>query len=109
MTAVFLNCRIISQLNVTELINLMINKGDKEILTDAVLYGRYICQLKPVMIDCKINNVNEDAVDISDRCISEENLVYVLKLDVLAVNVTEIKRMRRIDLRVEKVKIKRKI
>ena len=61
------------------------------------------------MIDCKISNIDENAVNISDRYIFEGNLIYILKSDVLTVNVTETERMRRTDLRVEKVKIKKRI
>ena len=89
--------------------NLMINKDDEGILTDAVLHGQYVCQFESVIIDCKINNVDEDAVNISDKCIFEENLIYVLKSDILTVNVAEMKRMRRANLRVEKVKMKERI
>ena len=87
----------------------MINKDDKEILIDAVLYDWHICQLKFVMIDCKINNVNKNAVNISDEYVFKENLIYILKSDVLTVNVTETERIRRTDLRVEKVKTERRI
>ena len=60
-------------------------------------------------VDCKINNVNKNAVNISDRCIFKENLIYILKPDILTVNITETERIKKADLRVEKVKIKKRI
>ena len=50
-----------------KLINLMTKKHNKEILINTVLYSRHIYQLKSVMIDCKINNVSKDTVNILDR------------------------------------------
>ena len=62
-----------------------------------------------MMIDCKINDVSKNAVNISDRCIFRENLIYILKSDVLTVNVAEMRRMKRINLKVEKIEMKKRI
>ena len=87
----------------------MADKGNEGILTDTVLHNWHVHQLKSVMIDCKISNVSKDAVNISDKCVFRGNLIYILKLDILTVNIAETERTKRADLKVEEVKTGKRI